>query len=427
MRILIADSLTCGDGVRSLTRDFIGSGPRTVASFLYSILGSSAKIYIKRTEELIDLLGAVNSKIFNPISQSLDPLDPKSIDILMISAMTMDINSVKSFIEKWRSHSSSLIIIGGPISSDPSMVKSLGADIAFVGESERIIQKIFADFVSRDQFGQPTTTGQSTKSGSTEQLQFSKSSFIEQCRNLPNVVVLKSNKTAGKNIEFLREEDFLSGEEFASFYSDPRFILSYSDCRSAKVYVECVRGCSNYRRTSIPIGDHKCNPSCGICRGDHFSTTEKCPSDVPPGCGFCSTNYIHGPVRSKTVEVITKEIQELIKLGVKRIVLGGPDFLDFRRELLMLDGKRLISPVIEPTANYEELGRLIDNILAIKQIANRDAFVFIENIKASLCTDEALDILARLPDPIFSIGCRDRFETILLTFWVVLNSPSRDL
>ena len=47
MRILIADSLTCGDGVRSLTRDFIGSGPRTVASFLYSILGSSAKIYIK--------------------------------------------------------------------------------------------------------------------------------------------------------------------------------------------------------------------------------------------------------------------------------------------------------------------------------------------------------------------------------------------
>jgi radical SAM superfamily enzyme YgiQ (UPF0313 family) len=267
----------------------------------------------------------------------------------------------------------------------------VGADIALIGESEPLLFDLFMEVKSKP---------------------FDKISFLKRIKTKPNIAYLNQ----AKKVEVQKTQNYLSREAFEQLNSEPRFITAYSDFATAKVYVECVRGCSNYRRTSIPIENHVCNPSCGLCRGDTFKTTRNCPEEIPPGCGFCSTNFLHGPVRSKTVEVIIKEIQELIKLGAKRIVLGGPDFLDFRRELLVANNEILTTPTIPPPPNYTELNRLIDSILAIKQIQNRDAFIFIENIKASLCTDQALDILAKLPDPIFSIGCEtgsDRFADIL--------------
>lgn len=309
----------------------------------------------------------------------------------MISAMSMDERSVSSLIQKWKHHSDSVITLGGPIASDPSVLKRVQADIAMIGESEAILSRLFESYK-----GTP----------------FSKSEFLTIAKSLKNVAYL----SASKKVEYNRDPEFLSGSQFENFYSDPRFITAYHDYTTAKVYVECVRGCSNYRRTSIPIDQHSCDPKCGICRGESFRTSRKCPSEIPPGCGFCSTNFIHGPVRSKKVEMIVKEIQELIRIGVKRIVLGGPDFLDFRRELLVPNGEFLTTPTIPPPPNYEELTRLVDSINNIKEIQNRDAFVFIENIKAALCTDQALAILARLPDPIFSIGCEtgsDKFADIL--------------
>ena len=396
MQILICDALTCGDGERSLTRDFIGAGPRTVASVLYSIFGNSSKIYIKRFEELLNILDSPNARIFNPITQALELLEIKTIDILMISAMSMDEKSVLTLIKKWKQHSSSssLISLGGPIVSDPFVIKRVGADIAMIGESESLLFDLFSEYKSKT---------------------FEKAEFLKHAKTKPNIAFLNQ----AKKVEFINAQNpsrYLSRAAFEQLNLDPRFITAYSDFVTAKIYVECVRGCSNYRRTSIPIDNHVCNPSCGLCRGENFKTSRNCPSEIHPGCGFCSTNFIHGPVRSKSVEAIKNEIQKLIDLGAKRIVLGGPDFLDFRRELLVPNGEILSTPTIPPPPNYEELNRLVESILKIKQIQTRDAFVFIENIKAALCTDQALDILAKLPDPIFSIGCEtgsDRFADIL--------------
>jgi len=51
------------------------------------------------------------------------------------------------------------------------------------------------------------------------------------------------------------------------------------------------------------------------------------------------------------------------------------------------------------------LEMLINHIINLKPIRDKKAQIFIENVKANLCTDRALKILSKIPNAIFSIGC----------------------
>ncbi|MHA1672788.1 MAG: radical SAM protein, partial [Promethearchaeota archaeon] len=202
----------------------------------------------------------------------------------------------------------------------------------------------------------------------------------------------------------------------------PKKIRQYSDFQYARIYVECLRGCSNYRRTSLKLfSKNQCaDEECHICRGDSFTTRLQCPAKIPPGCGFCSTIAQFGAVNSRNIGAIVKEINDLIRMGAKRIVLGGPDFLDYYRE--RSSPKELINPSI-PEPNYQALETLVDNLLQNPLIRDHKVQLFIENIKASLCTDRALQIISRIPSPIFSIGC----ETGSSDFADILGRPSDPL
>ncbi|MHA1365705.1 MAG: B12-binding domain-containing radical SAM protein, partial [Candidatus Heimdallarchaeota archaeon] len=109
-------------------------------------------------------------------------------------------------------------------------------------------------------------------------------------------------------------------------------MILYKNFFSAKVYVECVRGCSNFGGTRIKLPDGRSCSECGFC--DTFSIEDRanCPSNIPPGCGFCSVPSLFGPAKSRSVNAIVKEIKELLNSKVKRIVLSAPDILDFGRD-----------------------------------------------------------------------------------------------
>ncbi len=97
---------------------------------------------------------------------------------------------------------------------------------------------------------------------------------------------------------------------------------------------------------------------------------------------------------------------------MRRIVLGGPDLLDYKREALLKE-KILTSPQIPPEPNYDYLEDLIEKIIVLESIKKKKAQIFIENVKASLCNERALKILSKIPNPIFSIGCEtgsDKFS-----------------
>jgi radical SAM superfamily enzyme YgiQ (UPF0313 family) len=81
-------------------------------------------------------------------------------------------------------------------------------------------------------------------------------------------------------------------------------------------------------------------------------------------------------------------VTELLDLGVRRIVLEAPDFLDYMR------GTNLTNPC-EPPANLKAISELLDSLANIRQIAGGSAHVGIENMKACLLTESAAKTISR--------------------------------
>jgi len=112
-----------------------------------------------------------------------------------------------------------------------------------------------------------------------------------------------------------------------------------------------------------------------------------CPEDIPPGCGFCSVPGTWGPPRSRSIEVIVEEVRELLDLGVHRIVLESPGFLDFMR------GKEPLTDPCHPPANLEAIRNLLDRLNALPQVVNKTAHITIENMKACLFSEDVAKTL----------------------------------
>ena len=328
-------------------------------------------------------------------------------DIIGVSAMTIDLGIVKKIsriIHQKQEENPELVqllMIGGPITNDPKILDYVPFDIAAVGEAEETLFRLFSD---------PTKIPKLSTTWDKD--------FLD---GISRIIYRMEEKSYTSTAYETPSQDWF---KLSTGY--PEKITEYADFTQTRISVECVRGCSNYRRTSLPLTvnnykmqclgaalDKLDEAACSKCRTEPFEVGFACPQNVPPGCGFCSTIFAFGPSRSRDIDFVVNEVQFLVDHGARRIGLGGPDLLDFHREDVI--GQPLINPRA-PLPNYNALDSFIEKLLLIPAIKHHEIQLFIENVKANLCTNEALDILAKVPNPIFSIGCEtgsDEFANIL--------------
>ncbi|MHA1608236.1 MAG: B12-binding domain-containing radical SAM protein [Candidatus Freyarchaeota archaeon] len=347
-RFLIIDATGAGKGIRKLTRDVIGSGARAVAGVLESF-GCEARIMVPEV-------------FFNAKSEV------KQFDVLMCGGMSMDLEVMGEIVKIWRKIRGGVCIAGGPASAEAEKLLERGYDLVMVGEAEDTIAELL------------------------------RGGLEDGC--LPGEDELR--KTAGVS--------FLSSDGVA-VKSDPRRtarlwepsierVKDYPFYRVARVYVWCVRGCSNFYRTRIPLPDGKVCIECSKCRSGNLKERLECPVGIPPGCGYCSVPSMYGPPRSRSVESILREIEGLLRQGVRRIYLGASCFLEFHRERKVNGG--VLTDPREPEPNYEYIEKLL---MGLREIVGDKAYVSVENVKASLFTREAASLISEyLPKTTIHFG-----------------------
>jgi radical SAM superfamily enzyme YgiQ (UPF0313 family) len=359
-RIAVVDATAAGKGKRRFTRDAIGCGVRSVCGVLEKN-NISCKIFLAE-----DLL---TKKI------------PAGYTSLFVSGMSMDTIAIKRVINLWRKNNKGIVVLGGPITSElETSLLETKADLIVIGEGEVTLNELLV-------------------SG------FLESSDIKLLKDIPGVGYI--NNQGKPIINSFRK--YSSKDEFQNFQASTRRIVDYPLYLSAKVYVECVRGCSNFGGTRIKLPDGRKCSECGYCESDSLEDRANCPESIPPGCGFCSVPSLFGPAKSRTVNQVVSEIQGLLQLGVKRIILSAPDFLDFGRDELIVPNPLINTS--KPPANLKRIEELLVSVTSLDQIQEGKAWIETENIKASLFTERVAQILSKyLPNSSFSIGCETGSE-----------------
>jgi len=374
MEILVVDALGAGKGGRVATVDAIGAGPRTVVGIF-----ERSDIYPKI---------ATASQIFSDSSLL------SKFDLLLISAMTVDLSSARRLVQLWRRGGrSGPVLVGGPLASSPyEAVTRVGASLAVIGEAEKTLEELI-------QLGL-------TVRGLPD---------VEELRKVPGIAFSEKSQ-----LRMNRLRPFMPREEYDSFKPSTRAIVNYPLHFASRVYVEVLRGCSNYYRAKIPLSDERRCSVCGRCTEGELEERYDCPVSIPPGCGYCSVPSLFGPPRSRSVESIVQEASELSGKGVRRIVLSAPDFLDYGRDLLV-EPSPLTDPR-SPAPNYEAIETLLSKITEISEVPNeKEASVMVENVKPSLVDERAAKILgAYLSGSSVNIGC----ETGSRSHSALLGRPS---
>jgi radical SAM superfamily enzyme YgiQ (UPF0313 family) len=352
---LIVDALAHGKGVRYSTKDVIGAGPRTIA-------------------------GVLESQGLKPKIQSAEKFLSKgkesNYDSLFISGMTSDLSAIQKVVRKWRKQQKGLVLIGGPAASEPVRVlRRSGADIAVTGEGEYSLKELLDHNILND----------------TSQFEL---------KDIKGITYRK-----GKQIFRNPLRPVAPRKVFEDFSPSIETIKDYRLFSSARVYVEAVRGCSNYHRARIGEIGERCT-FCEECTQSGLSARYDCPVGIPPGCGYCSVPSLYGVPKSRSSELIIDEVSKLFEMGVHRVVLSAPGFLDYQREALVYPNP-LTNPK-DPEPNYDEIEKLLSGLMMLEQVEHGNASIMIENIKAGLVTEQAADILGKyLSGTSVSIG----FET----------------
>ncbi|MFW9910306.1 MAG: B12-binding domain-containing radical SAM protein, partial [Candidatus Thorarchaeota archaeon] len=340
--IIIVDALSAGIGKRLSSRDSIGCGPRAIAGIFES---QKLSCRIVRSESIIK-----------------SPRMIRRFSHVAISGMTMDLPIVKQIVSIWRKHHrSGRIILGGPIASDTiPILKSVKPDVLVWGEGEETLTELI------------------------------KKNYLDEDIDLSVVQGIGFFEGAIPKVTPVRAP-LLSRTLWKRFFPSTTRIVDYPAYQASKVYVEVIRGCSNYGRTTLPLPDGRECTDCSNCTSEDSFQRTICPEEINPGCGFCSVPTVWGPPRSRETDSIVQEVEELLELGVRRVVLEAPDFLDYFR-----GSEPLTSPCI-PVANIDAIVALVERIQNLIQIASKEAYLSIENMKACLFTEE---VAKRLSDVI---------------------------
>ena len=338
MKVLLVDALASVKGERKTTRDVIGAGPRALAGILEP---RGIEVTIVEAETI---LNGEFSKEFN---------------LLLTSGMTGDIPAIRRVVSRWDGGPA---LIGGPVTSDPEQaLRKTKCDIAVIGEGEETLSELLDAGLS---------SGELPDEGSL--------------RKIRGLAFITDN-----GVEMTQLRRVMPRQTFDEFKPSTSTIKNYKLYRSARVYVEVLRGCSNYHR-SLLVGDCK---SCEICRNGPMISRYDCPTGTPPGCGYCSVPSLYGPPKSRSPSKIKNEVVSLLEEGVSRVVLSAPCFLDYCRDLLV-EPEPLTDPR-SPEPNYEEIEILLSSLTSIRRITDETAAFMIENIKASLVTEKAAKLLGK--------------------------------
>jgi radical SAM superfamily enzyme YgiQ (UPF0313 family) len=335
VKALVVDALASCKGVRKASKDVIGAGPRALMGLLET---RGIKASIVEAETIL-------ARGFN-----------ESFDLILVSGMTGDIPAIRKVVSALEG---GLFVLGGPVTSDPEQaISKTGCDFAVIGEGEETINEFLDKGLGRSKFDGAHLRG-------IKGIAFKGSDGIE---------VTPLRRVMPRSI-------------FDGFKPSTAAIKGYTLHRSARVYVEVLRGCSNYHRAKV---GGNCE-SCGLCRNGGLTERYDCPLGTPPGCGYCSVPSLFGPPKSRSFGKIRDEIVGLIEEGVSRVVLSAPCFLDYGRDLLV-EPEPLTDPR-SPEPNYDELERLLSSLADIPRIKEGTAAFMIENLKASLVTERAAKLL----------------------------------
>ncbi|MEM4757176.1 MAG: radical SAM protein [Desulfurococcaceae archaeon] len=340
MKVLVIDALARCTGKRYATMDVIGSGPRIVAGIVNEYFETALYPY---------------EYVVKNISMT------KNFDLILISAMSTDKLAVERLVSEIRKKGfTGKIILGGPIGFEYQwlLMHIPGIDIVVLGEAEIPLSILLRRMRDHD----------------------------DTYDDIPALAYKSGDKIVltSKNINTPREI-------LSSIKPWVKIDHSYQCPWIYRIYVEVVRGCSNFRRPMIRgQGGLNCI-SCGKCYSQDMTERLKCPAEIPPGCGFCSVPGVFGPPRSRSVKSIVKEIEGLISHGARRIVLSAPDFLDYGRDIV-------IDPVTDPCdppANLDALEELLNAVCSLQEVCNKRVVVMIENLKACLVNDEVAKLLGK--------------------------------
>jgi radical SAM superfamily enzyme YgiQ (UPF0313 family) len=282
----------------------------------------------------------------------------RKFDHLAVSAMTMDWVATRKLVQMWRqAKPKGSVIIGGPIAAEPERIlKEIRPDVVVIGEGEATLDELLEQgFLNRS----------------------------AQLSDIPGIAFTESDRHIAT-----RQRPLLSSVEFSERYTPSTVrIVDYPAFQASKVYVEILRGCSNFRRTNLPLLDGRECTDCSNCDSGDANVRMDCPETIPPGCGFCSVPGTWGPPRSRSTESIIREVRELVDLDVHRIVLEAPGFLDYMR------GEEPLTDPCSPPANLEAIRRLLEGLNSIPQVQEGKVHIAIENMKACLFTEEVAQTL----------------------------------
>jgi len=375
MRVLVVDANGYGSGRRVSTLDVIGVGPRLVVSLLQLLnadqveLVTADKIIETRCKYCVDF------------------------DTIAISFMTSDKEAVRRIVKLWKKSSGKkrFVLLGGPGALDYEFLQELDYDVAVLGEAEIPLMNIKANYGSLETFLDVVH-------------QMSNSTKI----SIPRGVIVKhiNEVNAKHEIAPWTPKNLLD-----EIVPDIGSVKSYDFYWARRVYVEVVRGCSNFYRPFYTPNRGEC-PRCMLCRRAPLENRLNCPWNTPPGCGYCSVPLIHGPARSISIHRLVYEIKRLIDLGVTRIVLSAPNFLDYGRDEFVAS-KPLTDPRAPPP-NIHRIKELFEAIYGISEVADGLVSISVENVEACLVNDDVADLLSEyLKGTVIYVGIESGSDRLL--------------
>ncbi len=346
MRVLVVDALGRGSGKRVATVDVIGTGPRIVYT-VFKRMG--LEVELTTLERALEMGRSI----------------ARRFDVLAVSFMVGDERGVKKLLDLWLRSRGKHVVLGGPGTLNKEFLRSIRFSIAICGEIE-VVAKAIEDIGG---------------------LEKALENPLDLVQRVSGVYTKQGNEVIGSGIAPHTPREIL-----AKIRPDPEAIKSYPFYWACRVYVEVVRGCSNYLRPLETSDGRRCIV-CGRCSSRDLRARLECPSNIPPGCGYCNVPLLFGPPRSIPIDAIYREVRKLVELGATRIVLSAPDFLDYGRDLLV-DPEPLTDPR-EPPPNIDEIERLLKTLTSIEQVADGVVSIAVENVKACLVNEYVAEVLGR--------------------------------
>jgi radical SAM superfamily enzyme YgiQ (UPF0313 family) len=262
-KFLLVDVNGIGRGKRFASLDVIGAGARAIAGVL----------------EKHDL--PVELEPFHDLLRK--PSILRNYDVLLVSAMTVDLPAARQVGHLWHKIAGNKpTIIGGGIACDPrEALLDAGYDICVTGEGEETLECLL-----KNPLGEKSQ---------------------EHLKGVQGIAYKHGGRIIQNELRSI-----MSRQNYDSYTPSSRIIKCYPLYFACRVYVEVLRGCSNFYRTSIKIAKKKECTHCDKCRSGSLSQRLNCPSKIPPGCGYCSVPSVFGSPRSRSTKKIVEEVDRLI-------------------------------------------------------------------------------------------------------------------